>query len=29
VDYLPNALRYYRANFEELSENFYESIYVV
>jgi NAD(P)H-hydrate epimerase len=29
VDYLPGALKYYRDNFEELSESFYESIYVV
>jgi len=29
LDYLPNAVRYYRQNFEELSENFYGSIYTV
>ena len=29
LDYLPNAVRYYRQNFKELSENFYESIYTV
>jgi NAD(P)H-hydrate epimerase len=29
LDYLPNALKYYRENFEELSENFYGSIYTV
>jgi hydroxyethylthiazole kinase-like uncharacterized protein yjeF len=29
LDYLPNALRYYRQNFPEISENFYESIYTV
>ncbi len=29
VDYLPDAVKCYRENFEELSENFYESIYVV
>ena len=29
LDYLPNAVRYYRQNFNELSENFYGSIYTV
>ncbi len=29
LDYLPNAVRYYRQNFKELSENFYGSIYTV
>ena len=29
LDYLPNAVRYYRQNFGELSENFYGSIYTV
>ena len=29
LDYLPNALRYYRENFQQLSENFYGSIYTV
>ncbi len=29
LDYLPNAVRYYRQNFRELSENFYGSIYTV
>lgn len=29
LDCLPYAVRYYRQNFEELSENFYESIYTV
>jgi NAD(P)H-hydrate epimerase len=29
LDYLPNAVRYYRQNFDELSENFYGSIYTV
>ena len=29
LDYLPHAVKYYRQNFKELSENFYESIYTV
>jgi len=29
LDYLPNAVRYYRQNFKELSGNFYGSIYIV
>ena len=29
LDYLPNAVRYYRQNFGELSENFYGSIYTM
>lgn len=29
LDYLPNAVRYYRQNFDELSENFYGSVYTV
>jgi NAD(P)H-hydrate epimerase len=29
LDYLPHAMKYYRQNFKELSENFYESIYTV
>jgi hydroxyethylthiazole kinase-like uncharacterized protein yjeF len=29
LDYLPNAVRYYRQNFDELSEDFYGSIYTV
>jgi len=29
LDYLPNAVRYYRENFQQLSENFYGSIYTV
>ena len=29
LDYLPNAVRYYRGNFQQLSENFYGSIYTV
>ncbi len=29
LDYLPNAVKHYRQNFRELSENFYESIYMV
>jgi hydroxyethylthiazole kinase-like uncharacterized protein yjeF len=29
LDYLPDAMRYYRQNFKEISENFYESIYIV
>jgi hydroxyethylthiazole kinase-like uncharacterized protein yjeF len=29
LDYLPNAVRYYRQNFPEISENFYGSIYTV
>jgi hydroxyethylthiazole kinase-like uncharacterized protein yjeF len=29
LDYLPNALRCYRENFQQLSENFYGSIYTV
>jgi len=29
LDYLPNAVRYYRQNFNKLSENFYGSIYTV
>ena len=29
VDYLPNALRHYRENLNELSGNFYDSVYVV
>ena len=29
MDYLPHAVSYYRQNFKELSENFYESIYTV
>jgi NAD(P)H-hydrate epimerase len=29
LDYLPQAVRYYRQNFRELSENFHESIYTV
>jgi NAD(P)H-hydrate epimerase len=27
LDYLPHAMKYYRQNFKELSETFYESIY--
>ncbi|GAG44617.1 unnamed protein product, partial [marine sediment metagenome] len=29
LDYLPNAVRYYRENFQQLSENFYGSIHTV
>jgi len=29
LDYLPNAVRHYRENFKELSENFYGSIHTV
>ena len=29
VDYLPDALKYYRENFEEISASFYDSVYLV
>jgi NAD(P)H-hydrate epimerase len=29
LDYLPNALKYYRENFQQLSENYYGSIYTI
>jgi NAD(P)H-hydrate epimerase len=29
LDYLPNALKYYRENFLQLSENYYGSIYTI
>ncbi|GAH19068.1 unnamed protein product, partial [marine sediment metagenome] len=29
MDYLPATLKYYRANFNEISENLYESIFIV
>jgi NAD(P)H-hydrate epimerase len=29
LDYLPNAVRHYRQNFNLLSDNFYESIYTI
>jgi NAD(P)H-hydrate epimerase len=29
LDYLPNAVRYYRENFQQLSEKYYGSIHTV
>ena len=29
LDYIPNALKHYREDFEEISENFYESIFII